>query len=205
MTRAGECRLSHVMRLLLMVVLAAADCAAVQAQSAAPEDPARARECLTLAVAYEAGFEPAAGQQAVAQVVLNRLRAPGYPKSVCAVVFAGAARRTGCQFTFTCDGALRRRLPDAVLARARAVAEHALAGDLPDPVAGATHYHADYVSPYWAPTLVRLAKIGAHIFYRAGARGPAPATQVIAAAAAPPVAPPPPRSPFMPWGLSPAR
>lgn len=133
----------------------------------AGEEPSRAIECLTLAIAYEAGYESLEGRQAVAQVVLNRLRNRAFPKTVCDVVFAGSLRRTGCQFTFTCDGSLyRRRLPQAVLEAARIVAEDVLAGRVPDRVASATHYHADYVSPYWAPTLHRTVKIGAHIFYR---------------------------------------
>jgi Cell Wall Hydrolase len=127
----------------------------------------RATQCLTLAVAYEAGFEPLAGQQAVAEVVLNRTQHPAYPKSVCGVVFQGSARKTGCQFTFTCDGALNRHLSDSLLSASRQVAMAALAGTNPRLVAGATHYHADYVSPYWAPSLIRVGKIGAHIFYRA--------------------------------------
>ncbi len=130
------------------------------------EDRDRAVECLTLAVAHEAGYESLEGRQAVAEVVLNRMRDPAFPKTVCGVVFAGSTRRTGCQFTFTCDGSLRRTLPDAVVAAARAIAEQAIDGQAPSQVAGATHYHADYVNPYWAPSLTRLAKIGAHIFYR---------------------------------------
>lgn len=194
--RRSACRL-----LALPLAAALSSAGTVRAQTAPPaEDAARAAECLTLAIAYEAGFEPVEGQRAVAEVVLNRLRAPGFPKTVCAVVFAGATRRTGCQFTFTCDGALRRRLPARVLEAAREVAQRALAGRDPLLLSGATHYHADYVRPYWAPTLTRLAKIGAHIFYRADAR---PAPTVIAAAAAPPVAPVPPRAAFTPWGLSP--
>ena len=197
------------LRLLLSILLAAAatlPAAPAAAQLPVPaEDRARAVECLTLAIAYEAGFEPADGQQAVAEVVLNRVRTPGFPKTVCDVVYAGATRRTGCQFTFTCDGSLRRRLPERVLATARAVAERAYDGHLTALVAGATHYHADYVSPYWAPTLVRLAKIGAHIFYRAGVRGGPGATPVIAAAAAPQVAPAAPPAVFAPWGLAAAK
>lgn len=140
-----------------------------QAQDRAPvpvEDHERALECLTLAIAYEAGFEPVEGQQAVAEVVLNRLRNPVFPKTVCDVVFAGSTRRTGCQFTFTCDGSLYRRLPDRVLNAARAVAAEALAGRTPSRVPGATNYHADYVKPYWAGSLTMVTKIGAHIFYQ---------------------------------------
>lgn len=143
--------------------------ASAQAQERIPvpvEDHERALECLTLAVAYEAGYEPVEGQQAVAEVVLNRVRNPVFPKTVCDVVFAGSTRRTGCQFTFTCDGSLYRRLPERVLSAARVVAEDALAGRAPSRVPGATNYHADYVRPYWAGSLTMLTKIGAHIFYQ---------------------------------------
>jgi Cell Wall Hydrolase len=127
----------------------------------------RALQCMTLAIAYEAGREPTSGQQAVAEVILNRARHPAYPKSVCGVVFQGSARRTGCQFTFTCDGAMRRTLSDQVLQSSRSVAQSVLAGKFTPNVGGATHYHANYVSPYWAPSLIKVGTIGAHIFYRA--------------------------------------
>ena len=130
------------------------------------DDQARALTCLSQAVYYESAREPGAGQEAVAQVVLNRLRHPAYPKSVCGVVYQGSARTTGCQFTFTCDGSLRFT-PDAVLwRRAQAVANRALAGYVDKAVGSATHSHAIYVAPYWAPTLVKMRQVGAHIFYR---------------------------------------
>src|SRR3546814_13220413 len=88
----------------------------------------RSIECLAAAVYYEAGSESVDGQRAVAQVVLNRVRHPAYPNSVCAVVFEGAQRATGCQFTFTCDGAMRRTPSVAGWERARKVAEAAPAG-----------------------------------------------------------------------------
>lgn len=123
-------------------------------------------DCMTAAIAYEAGNQPAAGQQAVGQVILNRVARSRYPKSVCGVVFAGYERRTGCQFTFTCDGSLRRRMQPRTIANARVIAVEVLSGTAPDRVAGATHYHANYVTPYWAKTGTRSAVIGAHIFYR---------------------------------------
>jgi hypothetical protein len=126
----------------------------------------RALLCLTQAVYYEAGFESGEGQQAVAQVILNRLRHPAYPKSVCGVVYQGSQRTTGCQFSFTCDGSLARVPAMDAWNRSRYVAEQALAGFVYKPVGTATHYHADYVFPYWAVTLVKLRQIGAHIFYR---------------------------------------
>ena len=126
----------------------------------------RALECLTSAVYYEAGQEPTDGQRAVAQVVLNRVRHPAFPASVCGVVYEGSTRATGCQFTFTCDGSLIRRPAGDSWRRAREVAEAALTGFVYQPVGNATHYHANYVVPYWAPTLTKNAVIGAHIFYR---------------------------------------
>ena len=126
----------------------------------------RAVRCLANAIYYEAALEPVDGQRAVAQVVLNRLRDPNFPKSVCGVVYQGWERVTGCQFSFTCDGALVRPPIPALWSRARKVAEDALAGYVQKAVGSATHYHADYVAPYWAPSLVKIAQIGAHIFYR---------------------------------------
>jgi len=126
----------------------------------------KALHCLTQAVYFEAGFEPASGQQAVAQTVLNRMRHPGYPKSICGVVYEGSARGTGCQFSFTCDGSLERAISPVVWDNAQIVARRALAGFVMKDVGTATHYHADYVYPYWAPTLVKLRTLGAHIFYR---------------------------------------
>jgi hypothetical protein len=130
------------------------------------DDSARALHCMTQAIYYEAAREPVKGQQAVAQVVLNRVRHPAYPKSICGVVYQGSARPTGCQFTFTCDGALRWQ-PQATLWRqAQDVAKRALAGFVDKDVGSATHYHAAYVAPYWAPTLVKMTQVGQHIFYR---------------------------------------
>jgi spore germination cell wall hydrolase CwlJ-like protein len=130
------------------------------------DDRGRALECLTAAVYYEAAIEPLDGQRAVAQVVLNRVRHPAYPRSVCGVVFQGSERTTGCQFTFTCDGSLRRTPSASGWARARMVAEQALAGKVFAPVGWATHYHTNWVVPYWSSSLVKAANIGSHIFYR---------------------------------------
>ena len=127
---------------------------------------AKALNCLAQAVYYEAGFEPGEGQMAVAQTVINRMRHPGYPKSICGVIYEGAARATGCQFSFACDGSLARVPVPTLWANAQAVARRALNGFVFKPVGTATHYHADYVAPYWAPTLVKLKQFGQHIFYR---------------------------------------
>lgn len=128
------------------------------------EDRARALKCLTAAVLYEAG-DDTVGQAAVAQVVLNRVRHAAFPRTICGVVYQGSERRTGCQFTFTCDGSLGRVLPEAAWRRARAVAERALAGRVDETVGLATHYHTDWVYPYWSPELRKLAKVGTHLFF----------------------------------------
>ena len=129
------------------------------------QDYARALLCLTQAIYYEAGFEPVEGRRAVAQVVLNRMRHPAFPKSVCGVVYQGS-RSPVCQFSFVCDGALYRRPELSAWKQARDIAEAALGGYVEQSVGGATFYHADYVAPVWAPRLAKLNKIGAHIFYR---------------------------------------
>lgn len=184
---------------------------------ATAEAPEAAAECLALAIAHEAGQEPIVGQEAVAQVILNRVRHSAYPDSVCGVVWQGSERRTGCQFTFTCDGSLRRPRTPAQMASARAVAVRVLAGESIDHVRGATHYHADYVSPYWAPSLARVGQIATHIFYRSPGRAPVaegtPARIALTARQAAPVsssvvpaAPSPDpairNGEFAPWGLS---
>lgn len=129
-------------------------------------DRLRSLDCLTAAIYYEAARETADGQRGVAQVVLNRVRHPAYPSTVCGVVFEGARRYTGCQFSFSCDGSLRRAPMAGYWERARVVAEAALNGYVHAPVGWATHYHANYVVPYWASSLVKSATIGTHIFYR---------------------------------------
>ncbi|HVI99672.1 MAG TPA: cell wall hydrolase [Sphingomonas sp.] len=126
---------------------------------------ARALDCLAAAVLYEAG-DDAKGEQAVAQVVLNRVRHPAFPKTVCGVVFQGSERSTGCQFTFTCDGALARRFSDAAWDRARDVARMALDGHVDATVGYATHYHTDWVVPYWSSSLDKIAAVGSHLFFR---------------------------------------
>lgn len=129
---------------------------------------AQAVECLASAVYYEAGSQSDDGERAVAQVVLNRVRHPAFPGSVCGVVYQGSNRVTGCQFTFACDGSLYRRPDAAGWRRAKAVAQAALSGQVYTPVGWATNYHADYVVPYWASSLAKSAVVGAHIFYHWG-------------------------------------
>jgi len=138
-----------------------------EAGSHASQVSPKEQQCLATAIYFEARGEPARGQVAVAEVILNRAHSPNYPDTICGVVYQNAKRRNACQFSFACDGkpdkirekkawALAERLAADVLAGRQWIAE----------VARATHYHARYVSPYWAPSMRRLARIGQHIFYQ---------------------------------------
>ena len=128
-------------------------------------DRSRAMQCLTDAIYYEAASEPDAGQRAVAQVVLNRVRHPAFPGTVCGVVYQGS-ERGGCQFSFACDGAMARVPARGPWARAANVAAAALAGYVYAPVGLATHYHTYAVTPAWNRTLVMTDAVGAHFFHR---------------------------------------
>ncbi|HKX77795.1 MAG TPA: cell wall hydrolase [Novosphingobium sp.] len=126
----------------------------------------KAIDCLATAMWYEAGnTEP--GQLSVGQVILNRVRHPAFPKTVCGVVFQGAERRTGCQFTFTCDGSIAARRPSRAemgLAENRAAA--LLYGFTFKPVGLATHYHTDWVHPTWSAKMDKIAQVESHLFFR---------------------------------------
>jgi len=131
------------------------------------EDALRASMCLTAAIYYEAGNEPEAGQRAVAQVVLNRVRSPAYPNTVCGVVYQGTERNDNlCQFTFGCDGSMARIPASASWGRANRAAREALAGSVYAPVGLSTFYHTRAVNPGWNKRLTPTAIVGAHIFYR---------------------------------------
>jgi len=102
--------------------------------------------------------------------VLNRARHPAFPNTVCSVVYQGANRSTGCQFSFTCNGAMRGRVNRAAWNRAREVATKALSGQVFAAVGNATHFHTTAVSPSWRNSLVRVNQVGDHLFYRFGGR-----------------------------------
>ena len=133
----------------------------------------RELDCLTAALYYEARGEGQSGMEAVAQVIVNRVRHPSFPKSLCGVIYQGAGKGRGCQFSFACDGSMRRRSETALWDRARAVAERAMEGRVSHTVGNSTFFHATRISPNWRG-LTRVATVGRHVFYRhAGARGSA--------------------------------
>jgi spore germination cell wall hydrolase CwlJ-like protein len=141
--------------------------ASIPFRAATPIDQMRSLQCLAEAIYYEARSESEDGQRAVAQVILNRVRHPAYPSSVCGVVYQGPMRAGGgCQFTFTCDGSLALPPSGSGWARARRLASDALAGHVFAPVGHATHYHTHAVVPFWAHKLAKSAVIGSHNFYR---------------------------------------
>ncbi len=125
----------------------------------------RARACLAMAQLYEAGHD-VEGQRAVAQVILNRVRHPVFPNTVCGVVSQGIERVTGCQFTFTCDGSLQRRYSMQAVHAAEKVAEEALRGAVFSKVGLATHYHTDWVHPDWSASLDKVAAVQTHLFFQ---------------------------------------
>ncbi|PRD45671.1 cell wall hydrolase [Phyllobacterium phragmitis] len=125
------------------------------------------QKCLAEGIYFEARGEPVKGQAAVAQVILNRVRNPAYPKTICGVVYQNDDWRNRCQFSFACDGRRHRVTEQSHWRTAQQVAKAVTAGQIWLPEVGsATHYHATYVNPRWARTMERVKKIGLHIFYR---------------------------------------
>ena len=132
-----------------------------------PDNLNKEQRCLAEAVYFEARSESVEGQAAVAQVVLNRVKSGLYPSNICGVVYQNRHRHLACQFTFACEGKALRIRDTESWERAKQVASAVLEGKtyLAD-VGGATHYHADYVRPYWARRLKKMDVIGRHIFYK---------------------------------------
>jgi len=123
--------------------------------------------CLATAIYFEARGESYRGQVAVAQVVLNRVKDYRYPDTICGVVYQNQSRRNSCQFSFACDG-----IPEVIndsksWAQAEDIANRFTAGELYlTEVGDATHYHATYVSPAWAPRMTKVTQVGLHVFYK---------------------------------------
>lgn len=134
--------------------------------SLSPDSRARAVSCLAVAAVYEAGGGQS-DQQAVMQVILNRARHPAFPKTICGVVFQGSERTTGCQFSFTCDGSMQRRqISSVVFQRAKTLGSAMIDYRVDPRVGHATHYHTNWVLPYWSPKLDKVTSVQTHIFFR---------------------------------------
>ena len=126
----------------------------------------RERRCLSTAIYFEARGEPLQGQIAVGQVIMNRVRSPQFPETICGVVYQGQMA-PGCQFSFACDGKTDTPKNDSHWALAQKLARQITSGEVWLPEIGySTFYHADYVSPYWKSTMNKIDSIGRHIFYK---------------------------------------
>ncbi len=126
------------------------------------------RTCLAEAIYYEARNQSVAGQMAVADVVMNRVASSRFPNTVCGVVYEGSHRVTGCQFSFTCDGSMDKRVERSAMERSQILAMTVMGGFRLALSQNATNYHATYVDPYWALTLDKTVKIDDHVFYKRG-------------------------------------
>lgn len=124
------------------------------------------RKCLAEAIYYEARSERMAGQRAVAEVILNRVNHSAFPDTICGVVYQGAERTTGCQFSFSCDGSMAKLPSGGAWERSQAVADHMIMKASVPTTRRATHYHTTAVSPVWAPSLRQTRQFDTHIFYR---------------------------------------
>ncbi|HEV7344197.1 MAG TPA: cell wall hydrolase [Devosia sp.] len=153
----------------ILTVLAFTTVAATMATTTSAQAAPGATEtgCLATAIYYEARGESRDGQMAVAQVILNRVADQRYPDSICGVVYQNKHMRNACQFSFACDGVAERRSETKAWNLALEIAEKATDSEpLVAELHLATHYHASYVNPNWAPKMQKLKQIGQHIFYR---------------------------------------
>lgn len=138
--------------------------------------------CLAQAIYYEARSETRAGQKAVAEVVLNRVDSKHFPDSICGVVFEGSERRTGCQFSFTCDGSMEKAPKGKPWDRSQDMARLVLTGGVKPMTNRATHYHTTEVNPVWSNNLRMTRHVGSHVFYRFAPRNYVPSTPMVLAA-----------------------
>lgn len=122
--------------------------------------------CLSEAVYYEARSETLSGQKAVAEVVINRKKSKHYPNTICGVVYQGAERTTGCQFSFTCDGSTMREPRGKSWIGSQQIAALTLMKGVKPLTNKSTHYHTVEVNPKWAPHMRFTKQIGFHKFYR---------------------------------------
>ena len=153
---------------------------AIPQQTAPTIEPDRSTECLALNMYHEARGQGIAGELAVTAVVLNRVNDKRYPDTVCEVVEEGPTRaswkdpkvrypiKNTCLFSWFCDGKSDMPRNKKIYNRMYGLADAILSNDLPfiDITGGATHYHADYVSPAWAKTKTKTVEIQDHIFYK---------------------------------------
>lgn len=123
-------------------------------------------KCLSEAIYFEARSESEIGQKAVAEVIVNRVKSKHFPNTICEVVYQGSHRKTGCQFSFTCDGSISSELDKKNWERSQNVAKLVMMGGVRPFTEISTHYHTIDISPPWIDDLRPTMKIGSHMFYR---------------------------------------
>lgn len=122
-------------------------------------------QCLAEAIYFEARGEKRVGQQAVAEVIINRVKSDKFPDKICEVVMQGGSDRHRCQFSYNCDG-----LPESIsekdaYAEVRTLAFRVMQGEIKPVTGGATYFHTTWANPRWARTFEKTAEIGSHVFY----------------------------------------
>jgi len=130
--------------------------------------------CLAMNIYHEARGEPLAGQLAVGFSVMNRVADERYPDTVCDVVHQAKYNgwdmenpiRNRCQYSWFCDGKSDNPQDGKLMLESTILAQNIIHGRVTDVSEGATHYHANYVHPYWADELTTVLSVGSHIFYR---------------------------------------
>lgn len=148
---------------------ASLDAVVSRVEQSLPERNEVEAHCLAQAIYYEARGEPLPGQIAVAEVVINRKASKRYPNTICGVVFQNQHRKNRCQFSFACDGKTDTPPEGKTWNKSVSLANYVLTDDSLRLTNAATHYHADYVSPFWSQHLQKTVSIGRHIFYKGDA------------------------------------
>ena len=140
------------------------------------------KQCLAEAIYYEARSESRAGQKAVGEVILNRVASKHFPSTICDVVYQGSERRTGCQFTFTCDGSMDITPKGRHWKNSQDMAELVMTSGFKPLTNRATHYHTTAVKPVWSDKMRMTRRVGSHVFYRFAPRNYVPSSPTIAVA-----------------------
>ena len=170
---------ANLITLVGMVAFGAFHYTEAQAEQSINSLKAEEIHCLQQNIYFEAGNQSILGKRAVAWVTLNRVVDDRYPDSICGVVQQGkqnadgSMKRNACQFSWYCDGKAdtvpNTHLEQVQWSKSKLIARSVLRQwflDYMDPTGGADHYHASYVSPFWADENQKTVQIDDHLFYR---------------------------------------
>ena len=156
--------------------IAAIVCLILLVPTLAASDENGERYCLAQNIYFESANQPFAGRVAVANVAVNRSKDAQFPSTICDVVYQAKLRenwkgnmvpiRNKCQFSWYCDGKSDEPTDSTTWMESLHIADLVISGKMPDITSGSLWYHADVVSPYWAPYLTEVVTIDNHIFYK---------------------------------------